>query len=363
MTPRSSGATQRFKGLYREVFRRLDNIEFVVYEPRDCVVRSWFDNFENVRWVRTDMSCNNRLQKHLVGMTVWPGETKRNDFDIFESLNLPIIDSKSGQNLLTIHDIGELCARESRISRRIYRSVLSDSIRRAQKIIAVSETARGEILSHYPTASIEVVYNGINAPDFESVTTEQMLEVKKRLKLPQDFVLTVGHFERRKNYPKLVEAAAWLRKMNKTINFVVIGNDSGELATIRTLAGNLGVADSFFIFSGLSDSDVRAAYRAASLLVFPSTYEGFGIPAIEAMAARIPMVLSNIAVFKEITQGKGCYFDPNNSEEMAATIERVVSSTAESERLIEYAKGRVGDFSFANAALKLEKVYADMSRR
>ena len=155
------------------------------------------------------MSCNNKLQKHLVGLTVWPGETKRNDFDVFELLNLPIIDSKSGQNLLTIHDIGMLNAHRSGISSGIFRFVLTDSIRAAQKIIAVSETARDEILSYYPAASIEVVYNGINAPDFGSVTTEQILEVKKRLKLPQDFVLTVGHFERRKNYLKLVEAAAW----------------------------------------------------------------------------------------------------------------------------------------------------------
>ena len=133
MTPRASGATQRFKGLYREVFSRLDNVEFVVYEPKNCAVRSWFDNFENVRWVRTDMSCNNKLQKHLVGLTVWPGETKRNDFDVFELLNLPIIDLKSGQNLLTIHDIGMLNAHRSGISSGIFRFVLTDSIERRRR--------------------------------------------------------------------------------------------------------------------------------------------------------------------------------------------------------------------------------------
>ncbi|MBI1867940.1 MAG: glycosyltransferase family 4 protein [Methylocystis sp.] len=361
LTARSSGAAQRFRGLYGELFNRLSNVEFVVYEPSDCEVRNWFDGYENVRFIRTQLLSENRLQRYIFGKIFWNVEINKNEFDWFESVNLPIVNSMSCRNLLTIHDIRDLKLKGNAIFRGLYRYILDDSVKKAHKIIAVSESAREEMLDYYPNASISVVYNGVNVCEFQNVKNEAILEVKNRLKLPNEFILTVGHFEKRKNYLRLIDALSYLHKKSKNVNLVIVGNDNGELEAVRKRANILGVSDKLLIFNGLSDFDVRAIYRAAKLLVFPSSYEGFGIPVIEAMAAEIPVVLSDIPVFKEITQGNGFYFDHNDSESIAHAIEYVLSSTSEAERLVQYGRHRVIDFNFATLALEIEKIYKDMA--
>jgi glycosyltransferase involved in cell wall biosynthesis len=366
-TGRSSGASQRFKGLYTEVFRRLRDTEFVVYEPCDCAIHSWFDQHENVRFVRTPLKSENRVQKIIAGAQFWQNTARHERFDWFESFNLPIINSPSGRNILTIHDVRDIKLPEtdvlgsgfeaSLVFRMLYRLILNDSVKKAHNIIAVSNTARDEIASYYPKASISVVYNGVDVSAFHSVSQAYIADVKSRLKLPNDFILSVGHFERRKNYLKLIEALSGLRKRGQSVNMVIVGNDSGELKTVIKHAIDFGVADQLFVINNLSDFELRAIYRAAMLFVFPSIYEGFGIPILEAMAAEIPIVLSNIAVFKEITEGACYYFDPSDSEDIADAIAYVVSSASEIDRLVRYGSKRVLDFCFSNLSFGIENIY------
>jgi glycosyltransferase involved in cell wall biosynthesis len=141
---------------------------------------------------------------------------------------------------------------------------------------------------------------------------------------------------------------------------VIVGNDSGERKAIEEKIQSCKLTAEVQLFSGLSDIEVRCFYRLCDLFVFPSTYEGFGIPIIEAMAAGCPMVLSDIPVFREITENLGIYFRYDDADNFAWAISKVLSSSSERTRQIEYGHERVKAFSFKSLAAQLQNLYSTL---
>jgi glycosyltransferase involved in cell wall biosynthesis len=273
---------------------------------------------------------------------------------------LPLVKSPSGLTLLTIHDIGPIQEDRGKLNRFIYTKTFEHSLSLADHIITVSETIKNEILEIYPNNSISVIYNGIDIESYKNTTDEEAVTVSQKYGLPAEFLLAVGHFRKRKNYIGLVEAAARLHERGRMVQLVFVGNESGELPLIKQRIDELGLSDHIAIYSNLTDLEVRCMYRLCKLFVFPSAYEGFGIPILEAMAAERPMVISDISVFQEITQGKGAYFDHSDPDSIADAVEGVLSSTVERERLVRYGDERVRDFGFANLAINLESLYRSL---
>jgi glycosyltransferase involved in cell wall biosynthesis len=358
---RSTGATQRFKGVYREIFKRLSNTEFVVFEPHDYSISAWFDNYENLSFRPTPFSSRHRARKFLRGLSFWPDVLRRESYDVFEAFNLPLISSPQSRTLLTIQDIRYVSLARSSLKRYISRLVLDRAVAQCDQIITVSFSMRDEILALYPTVPISVVYNGVDIDCVQGTSSADLWAVRHSHNLPNDFVFSVGHFEPRKNYMNLVTAIARLRERRRPVHLVIVGNDHGNLAAVQQHIHALGVARDITILNGLSDFEVSCLYRLCQLFVFPSYYEGFGIPILEAMLARCPMVLSDIAVFKEITEGKGVYFKHDEPDSIAAAIDGVLTSHGECERLVQYGRERVKDFTFVKVSMVLEDVYRSLA--
>jgi glycosyltransferase involved in cell wall biosynthesis len=354
---RPSGARQRFVGIYGELIKRLPDTEFVVYEPADCRVASWFHGAANVSARATPLPSEGRLPRLLGGLRYWRPELTRQRFDLFEGLNLPLVTAPTGRTLLTIHDIRGVHPDCALVERTIFSQVLRRSLAAADHVIAVSATIKQEILAFHPGIPVSVVYNGLDLDNFQPVPEPELSEVRRKLALPQQFVLAVGHLERRKNYLRLLEAIARLRDRGRPCALVIIGNDSGEGGAIREKIASLQLTGTVTLLSGLSDLEVRCAYQLCSVFAFASTYEGFGIPILEAMAARRPMVLSDIAVFKEITEDRSVYFPPGDVEAMAAALDQVLTSESERSRLVAYGEQRVKDFSFTALAGQVAQLY------
>lgn len=357
LNERPSGAKQRFVGIYRELVRRLPEVEFVVYEPSDCRVASWFGGAPNVSARRTPVPSEGRVRKFLGGLGYWPSALPKEKFDLFEGFHLPLVKARTGRTLLTIHDVRRIHPDWSSWEQMVFKMALKKALRAADHVITVSEAMKEEILGFFPDVSISVIYNGLEAREFDAITETDMQAVRQKYKLPTEFVLAVGHYERRKNYLRLVDAMARLRDRGSTCGLVIVGNDSGEGKAIKERVQSENLSDHVKIISGLSDLDVRCAYKLCSLFVFPSSYEGFGIPILEAMAAGSPMALSDIPVFREITEGRSVYFPHNDTEAMAFAIEKVLSSSSERERQIQYGYERVQAFGFKSLAGQLESRY------
>ena len=360
LNDRPSGAKQRFVGIYGELVKRLPDSEFVVYEPVDCRVSAWFEGAPNVSARPTPLPSEGRLRRFVGGFGYWRNAMPLDQFDLFECFNQPLVKSPAGQTLLTIHDIRRLYADWGTLERSIYRLALDRDLKTADHVLTVSESMKREIHDFFPGVPVSVIYNGLDAEVFDSVTETDLQALRRKHGFPEEFIMAVGHLERRKNYLRLIEAIARLRDRGRVLNLVIVGNDSGERKAIQDRINSAKLSDNVKFLSGLSDLEVRCAYKLCSLFVFPSSYEGFGIPILEAMAAGCPMVLSDIPVFREITQNRGMYFPHDDVDAMASAIETVLSSDSQRASLINYGKGRVQAFSFRSLAGQLESVYREL---
>ena len=320
----------------------------------------WFEAAKNVTFMKTPISGGGRLERHLRGLVYWDKALAEIQPDIFEGFHLPQSRSKFGSMVLTIHDIRGLVLKEGWNRRTAFRIALERSLRAADHVITVSRAVRNEILERYPGTSISVVYNGLDATPFAQVDQTALSAIRMKCSLEAEFLLAVGHFEPRKNYSTLIDALSHLRQKGSRIQLVIVGNDSGEMRSVKQRVAARSVTDQVRIISDLTDQEVCCLYNLATLFVFPSSYEGFGIPILEAMAANCPMVLSDIPVFREITESKGQYFAYTDAVAMAAAIENVISSPTERRRLIEYGVERIKDFSFSKVTSDLERVYSTL---
>lgn len=357
LSERPSGAKQRFIGIYNALFERMPELEFTIYQAENCDLRKCFRPFPNVTFIDTPIPADGRFIKFFIGLAYWRKVFKHTHFDVFEGYHLPFMPSPSNRNILTVHDIRGVTSDKSIAGRLLYGSVLARSLDNADFVVTVSESMRREILDFRPGLDVSVIYNGIDVDGFATIKASDLAEVKARFQLPERFMLTVGHFEKRKNYIRLIEALGILRQSNRQLNLVMVGNDSGELQAVRREINRLGLTDSVIILSGITDMEVNCLYQLAVLFVFPSFYEGFGIPVLEAMAANCPMVLSDIPVFREITQNRAHYFQYDNVPALVKTIEESFDSGQECKALLAYGKVRSKDFDFEKIAVELEKLY------
>ena len=360
---RPSGAKQRFVGIYGELFKRLPEAEFIVYEPADCKLGSWFDGSPNLSFRRTPLPSEGRIRKFLGGLGYWSAALSKEEFDIFENFSQPLVKAPSGKTLLTIHDVRRIHSDWSGWERMAYKATLARDLLVADHVITVSQAMKKEILDFDPGASISVIYNGLEASEFNAVTHADMQATRQKYKLPMEFLLAVGHHEKRKNYLRLINSIARLRDRGSAPSLVIVGNDSGEGSEIAKLIASENLSGHVKILSGLSDLEVRCAFKLCSLHVFSSSYEGFGIPILEAMAAGSPMVLSDIPVFREITQNQCVYFSHNDPDAIALAIEKVLASSSESKRQIKFGYERVKQFNFTSLAEQLANLYKTLASR
>lgn len=353
LTDRPSGAKQRFIGIYSNLISAHAEINFVIYEAHGVSVEKILGTYKNVEYVQTPICNGNKFLKYLKSKIFWFSVFRKEKFDVFDSLNLPVFCPKNARSILTIHDIRYIY---SGFWSWFNKFVLKMALRRANIVVTVSDAMRKEILRFYPRAKVEVIYNGIDIKLFREKSLRKF-DFCEKYNIPNDFILAVGHLEKRKNYSRLIDAMHILSLKNQLHCLVIVGNDSGERERLNQKLVDLNLSNQVFVLENLSDSDLVAAYQAAQCLVFPSMYEGFGIPILEAMAASLPIVMSDIEVFREITEGKGHYFSPYDSACIARNIEKLLQSNQDKMRSVVYGEARVNFFDYKNLSKDYVRTY------
>ena len=220
-------------------------------------------------------------------------------------------------------------------------------ITKANRIIAISENTKKdivEILNIAPT-KIDVIHHG---------TSIQPPLGRQKLLLPNKYLLFVGDRTSYKNFQRLLEAFANIYKNIKDLYLICTGKPFSpeELQQIH----KLHIENQTLQFS-VNDEDLSELYSRALLFVYPSLYEGFGIPILEAYACNCPVALSNTSCFPEIAGNAGAYFDPYSVEAITDTITAVINNKEERSRLIIAGKERLKLYSWEEAAKKTEMVY------
>jgi len=247
-------------------------------------------------------------------------------------------------------------------SRTAFRLALTRAISQTDMLVTVSEAMKQELLPYCGRTPICVIPNGLEDVAMDLQPAPSALAVfKHKYALPDRFLLAVGHLERRKNYPRLIEALAHLRNSGTDCHLLIVGNESGERATLEAHIAAFGLNGIVTILSGLSNLEVGCAFALCELFVFPSTYEGFGIPILEAMTAGKPMALSDIPVFREITGGQSAFFSPLDPYDMARVIQRVLASRPDHISLMNHRFERLKPYSYSSIATRYESLYRKLT--
>jgi glycosyltransferase involved in cell wall biosynthesis len=266
------------------------------------------------------------------------------------------------RQVCTIHDIIPIDHPEwfSRAFAAWYRFLLPALAHSAQHLIAVSEFTRSRVIEAFglKPEKVSVVLNGIG-PEFTPRSQEEIEQVKTRLKLPpQPYVLCVGSIEPRKNVPRLLEAWSRLQAKLPDHQLVVTGLNKGGSNVFRAVSIDR-IPSNVFFTGYVEDADLPALYSGANLFVYPSLYEGFGLPPIEAMACGTPVVTSQGTSLSEVVGSAAVLADPQDSESIADAILRVAQSDSLRADLRQAGIARARCFTWDNAT---EQTWRILSR-
>jgi glycosyltransferase involved in cell wall biosynthesis len=246
---------------------------------------------------------------------------------------LPELLPKGCAGVVTLHDLAFLRFPNilTRAKRLYHQTFTVRSIRRATRVISVSESTKQDAveLVGVPEERIQTVYPCIDVRFSNVPTQEDILAFRQKQGLTEGYILYLGTLEPRKNIPTLLEAYARLRKMHTLDEKLVLAGSKGWLYdSIFERVQQLGLEAEVLFPGFVADAEQPLWYAAASAFVYPSLYEGFGIPVAEALACGVPVVTSNVSSLPEAGANIALTVDPHNVEAMAAALYTALTDQA-----------------------------------
>jgi glycosyltransferase involved in cell wall biosynthesis len=226
-------------------------------------------------------------------------------------------------------------------------------------IIVISEFTKNELYNFFPkfNGTIEVIHNGISK-DWTLIENKHSLKnVLVRFNLPSDFLFSVGSLEPRKNFVSVFKVLAQAPK-GKLPPLVLVMPDEWNQSSSSQLIKNLVKDKRLFILKDIDRSDLVALYNLALCLIYPSLYEGFGLPPLEAMACGCPVITSKNSALEELYQKAAVLIEPKNLDEIACAIELVVDDSQLRRKFIERGLSLSAKYSFLKMAEKTKDYFA-----
>lgn len=283
--------------------------------------------------------------------------------DLFWSphYNIPLLPIPAKKRVVTIHDTYHLAFRHTlSFPQKVFANVfLRQAVMRSNQIITVSEFSKAEIVkyTHAKSSKVQVIPNAVDFKTFHANKEDHDRTYLAGLlpQLPEHYILYVGNVKPHKNITTLLKAYLRLPEaLKQKYKMVIVGQREGFLTpdhSIAELFTNCPELERQTFFTGFVPEEILALlYRHASLFVFPSIYEGFGLPPLEAMASGCPVVASNAASIPEICGPAALYFSPLSIEELRQQIEKVLGNAQVQQALIETGLAHCQEFSWQKAA-------------
>lgn len=257
-------------------------------------------------------------------------QLEKDHIDIYHGLSgeLPfnIRNARNVKKVLTVHDLIFLrfphCYKP--FDRFIYNLKFRKSCQNADLVIAISECTKRDIMEFYGIAEekIRVVYQGCDASFGVLQSSEQLNAVRKKYSLPEQYILNVGTLEERKNVMLAVKA---LPLLPPNVSLVMVGRHTPYTDKVMQYARETGVADRILEIGNADFRDLPAIYRLATVFVYPSRYEGFGIPILEALNSCVPVIAATGSCLEEAGGPDSIYVNPDDADAMAGQLNRLLN--------------------------------------
>lgn len=327
--------------------------EFLVYVNREST--GVFEEVPGVvKVVRCSVSASNRPARILYEQTVLPALAAKDRLDALLSAGMTGPFVCPVPSFTMVYDLQHVNQPQNfgRLYLVFLKSIIYMSAKRADAVLTLSEKSKRDILKHYgiEPGRVDVTYLASDRASFSRKSAEEVARVRKKYSLPSSFVLYIASSLPHKNYERLLEAFRIVKERQQGIRLVLIGaRDYGHDAIKKKIA-ELGLVDDVVFLGWLPFEDIPAIYSAASLFVFPSLHEGFGIPVLEAMACGVPVVCSNIEPLDEVAGDAARLVDPLDASSIAEGMCEVLSNGKLRERLVERGQSRSALFSWEKTA-------------
>ena len=304
--------------------------------------------------------------KHAPIKWLWRSHGIVNDLvtdgiDVYHGLSgeLPVGISKAGiPSVVTIHDLIFMRHPEyyDAIDRTIYRWKFRRAIGEADRIIAISECTKRDIMfyGNVNPDRISLVYQSCNTFFKLRESEDKLQDVNARYMLPPRYIVSVGTIEERKNIMLVVKA---LHRLPADLSLVIVGKSTSYGEKVRRYLAENRLSDRVLILEDVSNSDLPAIYQMAEASVYPSRYEGFGIPVIEAIQSGLPVVACTGSCLEEAGGNDSLYVDPDDVYGMADAIAKVLKGAEGREGRIQRAQDYIRRFEGNDVAHQLLDLY------
>jgi glycosyltransferase involved in cell wall biosynthesis len=357
---RDYGIGTYVRNLLRHLSRLDKTTEYVVLcQVADCAtVEEFGENFRAVPEAAPGYSIREQLRVPL--------DLRREGIDLFHAPHYVLPPLTPCKSIVTIHDCIHLRFPQYLPNRLAYayaRSSLWVATHRSNRVLTVSDASKRDILKYFrvPQEKIDVIYNAIDERYGETPSAEEVLRVRERYQLNDPFVLYAGNIKPHKNLERLIEAFYTLRRNGlDTVKLLIIGDEISKYAALRRAVHHYKLHKHVRFFGFVPDKTLAVLYRLAGVFVFPSLYEGFGLPPLEAMASGTPVITSNVSSLPEVVGDAAILIDPLQPEAIADAMRRVLTDPFLRDDLRERGLRRVKEFSWDRSIRRVRDIYEEV---
>lgn len=322
--------------------------EFFLYSPKPIVYD--FPNWHNkhLRWGKTIIPGAFWLQTQAKRLI------KKDAIQTFfaPAHILPLRLPEGMRKVLAVHDLVSTLYPETmaNYNRFVHNLYFQQSVQASDHIITMSEHTKQAIIDHFKFGPdrITVIYEGVN-PDFKPLPKPAVQSVVQRFHQQKPYFLAVGTLEPRKNYPVLLQA---FKHYSEDYDLVIIGKQGWKAQGIFKTIQDLQLTNKVKILGYVDINELPHFYNGAELFIFPSLYEGFGLPLVEAMACGVPVVCSNSSCLPEIGGEAALYFQAQSVQALVSKIGQVLSDAQLNQSLREKGIKQAAKFNWDNTAQK-----------
>lgn len=336
--------------------------EYYLYTPEKKNSIDFLPKKKNIKLMRP--SGINKLSQSYWRSISLGTRLIKDKIDIYHGLSneLPANIIQAGlKKVVTIHDLIFMRYPElyKSVDREIYQQKFFEACLAADKIVAISEQTKEDIVSffHVKRDDVKVIYQGCNPKFYEMLSAENKAAIREKYRLPQQFILSVGTIEKRKNFLNVLKA---IHQGNLDIVVVFVGRETGYKKELQVYIRQHNLDDRVMFLHNVPNADLPAIYQMAEIFIYSSIFEGFGIPILEALNSNVPVITNRFGCFKEAAGPHAYYVNPNEPDEIAQAVTEVLSDSEKRERMTNEGKKHADNFKQKIITEKLMDLYKSL---
>lgn len=288
-------------------------------------------------------------------------QLRKDRLDLYHGLSHEIpagLQKTNIRSVVTMHDLIFLRYPQyyKLADRKIYEAKFRYACSHADKIVAISEQTKRDIHSYFnvPEDKIEVIYQSCDALFTHQQPAETLKKVKEKYRLPDQYLLSVGTVEERKNLLLIVQALVLLPA---TVKLVVVGKGKAYLEKVKTFIAAQNLEDRVLFLENIPFTELPAIYQLAGIFIYPSEFEGFGIPILEALYSGIPVIAATGSCLEEAGGPDSIYIHPTDQEGLAKAVQQIQSNETLRANMIDAGKKYAAQFTERRQAAQLMELY------